>query len=678
MKRVLFLCCLLSLAACVKDSLEEPASGARILGSPASEIALQGALSVQLSPEMAAAVAAAQERLPATRSGAVTRSGVEEIDRLLEEIGADRFQRVVEYDPDWEAVYNRTGMNRWYRVSFDKEEDLAQVGRRFAGLEGVALVEYEVHPRHIRPMSKGPAVPARQGLLPPQTETRASSRMNDHKLAWQWHFENEGPNASFSTPKAGADINLLDAWELCTGNEQIIVAVIDEPVQTTHPDLKANIWSNPSNPEEHGYNFWDNKAELDWLTSGVEDGWPVYADHGTHVAGTIAAVNNNSRGVCGIAGGRSGRGGVKIMSCQVMGYSDGDESHNPIVKAFEYAWKNGAVIAQNSWGYDFGSDTPEEAARKWQGAYGVIRTAIDTFITGAGSQDPNSPLQGGLVLFATGNDGDLIGDAPTYPASYSPVIAVGAMDWSFLPSYYTDYGTWVDITAPGGDDATAKYQGTYYADGEILSTILCDDAIDYKDYRNTDEEKASGWYGYGFMQGTSMACPHVAGVAALGLSYAAELGRKYTAEEFKSLLLSSVYGIDSYFSGTKEGITVPNLTSYRGKMGGGCIDALKLLLAVRGTQAVYVPTGETVQIDFASFFGGEGCMITLESALLESPDRLGLDSESLPLDGSRITFTCPKPGVSMLRITAEAGDTSLTPEFAVVSRAGLAENGGWL
>ena len=71
-------------------------------------------------------------------------------------------------------------------------------------------------------------------------------------------------------------------------------------------------------------------------------------------------------------------------------------------------------------------------------------------------------------------------------------------------------------------------------------------------------------------------------------------------------------------------------------------------------------------------------MITLESALLESPDRLGLDSKSLPLDGSRITFTCPKPGVSMLRITAEAGDTSLTREFAVVSRAGLAENGGWL
>lgn len=673
MKRVLLLCCLLAAAACTKETPESSASEPRVLGTPASEYALQGALSVKLTPEMARAVARAQGVTASTRSASMTRSGVEGIDALLEEIGAERFQRVVDYNPDWEAIYDRTGMNRWYRIAFDREQDLARVGQRFAALEGVDVVEYEVNPRCIRPLSTSPAIPAGQGLLPQRAETRASRRMNDPLLSGQWHFENNGPDEYFASMRAGADIDLVDAWDLCTGNEEIIVAVIDEPVQTTHPDLKANIWSNPSNPDEHGYNFWDNTPELDWKSSTQEQGQWVYADHGTHVAGVIAAVNNNSRGVCGIAGGRSGRGGVKIMSCQIMGYSDGDDSQNPIVKAFEYAWTHGAIIAQNSWGYDLGNGSSTMAAWEWEQGYGVIRDAIDTFIEGAGSQNPNSPLEGGLVLFAAGNDGDRIGDVMTYPASYAPVVAVGALDWGSRPSYYTDYGSWVDISAPGGDVLTSKYQGEYYADGQVLSTILCDDEMTFRDGRKNDN-----LYGYGFMQGTSMACPHVSGVAALGLSYAAQLGRRYSVEEFRSLLLSSVYGVDPYFTGTKEGITVEDLSAYRGKMGGGCVDALKLLLAVRGASALFVPTGSSTEIDFAPFFGGSATSVELQSAVLETPESVGLTVDRLPVVGTRVSFLCPNPGVSMLRITALAGDTTLTQEFALVSRTGLAANGGWL
>ena len=238
------------------------------------------------------------------------------------------------------------------------------------------------------------------------------------------------------------------------------------------------------------------------------------------------------------------------------------------------------------------------------------------------------------------------------------------MDWAFRPAYYTDYGTWVDITAPGGDAYTAPGEnGRNYA--EVLSTILCDDAINYKDGR-----KYKSLYGYGFMQGTSMACPHVSGVAALGLSYAAQLGRQYTVGEFKSLLLSSVYGIDRYFTGTKVGITVPDLSEYRGKMGGGCVDALKMLLAVRGTTALLVPTGESATVDLAGSFGGSQSVITLTSAELDSPSNLGLTSATLSLDGSRITLTCPKQGVSILRVVAVAGDVAGIDDPAGVGKRG--------
>lgn len=685
MKRLLLLCGLLAVFACTKEPADPSGGGtgqkARILGSPTSGMALQGSLSVKLSPEMAQAVATAQALQPATRDGAVTRSGVDGIDAILNEIGAGQFERVIAYNPEWEDVYEQTGINRWYNVSFGDGIELAEVGERLAALPGVAIVEYGINPKYIRPMSEGPAIPASAEMFPPMSETRAGKSMNDPMLPYQWNYDNPGESSfpgAVVKPLSGADINLLDAWQLCTGSEDIIVAVIDEPVQTTHPDLRANIWSNPKNSQEHGYNFWDNTSELDWRTVGGDAQNPEYADHGTHVAGVIAAVNNNGQGICGIAGGRSNSGGVRIMSCQIMGNSAGAGKGNPIVKAFEYAWTNGAIIAQNSWGYNLTSVngdkiTPEQFEREWESNYGIIRDAIDTFIRGAGSRNPNSPLQGGLVIFAAGNEGDIYGDVRRYPGAYDAVIAVGAMDWSFRPAYYSNYGSWVDITAPGGDAYTSGTKDNY---GMILSTILCDDAINFQGGPRS---------GYGFMQGTSMACPHVSGIAALGLAYAAQNGKTYSPAEFKALLLSSIYGIDDYFTGSKAyfdenniPMTIPDLTVYRDKMGGGCIDALKLLLAIKGTPAIYVRTGESVTVDFARYFGGDKSRVALTSAEFASASNLGLTSSAAAFDGTKITFSCPEPGTSMLTIQAKAGDTKFTREFAIVSRAGLAANGGWL
>ena len=682
MKRLLLLGCLLAAFACTKEPAEpsgdKPGAGARIVGVPASKYTLKGSLSLKLTPEMAQSVAAAQAQLPSpdTRSGVQTRSGVDPVDAILNEIGAEHFERIIDYNPEWEAIYDETGINRWYSVAFDDEADLAAIGSRFAALPGVAVVEYGINPKYIRPMSVGPVIPASGDNLPKMGETRAAVVMNDPMLPYQWNFDNPGPNRVFDQPKAGADIDLLDAWQLCTGSEEIVVAVIDQAVQTDHPDLKANIWSNPKNAQEHGYNFWDNSSTLDWksATQDANGGWE-YADHGTHVAGVIAAVTNNGRGVCGIAGGRNSRGGVKIMSCQIMGYSNGGKVGTPSVKALEYAWTNGAVIAQNSWGYVLEDETPQEFEKEWNQGYGVVKDAINTFIRGAAAKNPNSPLQGGLVIFAAGNDGDIYGDAAIYPAAYSPIIAVGAMDWAFRPAYYTDYGPWVDITAPGGDYYASETPSGY---GMILSTILCDETMDFKDGRK------DGAFGYGFLQGTSMACPHVTGVAALGLAYAAQNGKKYTPDQFKALLLSSVYGIDDYFTGSKDyyigntPMTIPDFSVYKNKMGGGCVDALKLLLAIKGTPAIYVKTGEPTTVDFARYFGGDKSVIVLKSAKYASYTNLGVSSSSAAFDGTKITFDCSKTGTSMLTISAAAGDTTIEREFAIVSRPNLAGNGGWL
>ena len=690
-KSLLLAATVLAAASCAKDDTqsggEETAGPVIVNASPA---AIGGEIILKLKTEASGIVEKSRAQ------GVSKGSGIDEIDRILNTVNTVRFERLFPDGGRFEERTRREGLHLWYYAKYDPSVPTSEMASLLSSCKDIEIIEYSLaaetsdHRRAASPAAGAQSVTRAiadevRNVPFPFNESERSQQM-------QWHYNNTG-NIFAQTSQLGADANVYAAWQLSTGNPDVIVAVVDQGVKYDHEDLAANMWVNEAElngtpgvdddgngyvDDIYGYNFTKETGELDFSAELM---------HGTHVAGTIAAVNNNGRGVCGIAGGRSNSGGVRIMSCQIMGNSTTGGKGNPTVKAFEYAWTNGAIIAQNSWGYNLETAdgtkiTPEEFEREWKSNYGIMRDAIDTFVRGAGTRNPNSPLQGGLVIFAAGNEGDVYGDVRIYPAAYDPVIAVGAMDWSFRPAYYTDYGPWVDIAAPGGDRYSGKTTRTasdgrtvFYSNAQILSTILCDDAIAYQDGR-----KDGGMYGYGFMQGTSMACPHVSGVAALGLAYAAQNGKKYTPAEFKALLLSSVYGIDDCFAGSKDGELGPiaDMAVYKNKMGGGCIDALKLLFAVKGTPAVYVRTGEPVTVDFARYFGGDRSRVALTAASFASPGNLGLSSSKAVFDGTKITFDCPEPGTSMLRISAVSGDTEFVREFAVVSRAGLAANGGWL
>lgn len=534
MKRVLFsLSLLVALSACnTTEIYEKPQSStSQEEGYTQHPDAADGILAIYVTEDLAAQF----------EQGAITRSTVESVisSESLLKAGITSIERMFPYAGKFEARTREDGLHRWYNVTFDKSASLTRVANDFFEMDGILKVENRLKSKTFN----------EKPTILPQTATRSGESegyfFNDPRLFQQWHYKNNGYIKGFDAEGfiKGMDINVEPVWSNgISGRPEVVVAIVDGGIDYDHPDLAQNMHINEAElngvegedddnngfvDDIYGYNFVNRDATI------------TPHDHGTHVAGTVAAVNNNGIGVAGVAGGNGDPStGIRMISCQMLHHDEetgmdqaGDMT--AAAEAIKYGADAGAIISQNSWGYTVSTIMSYDTE------------AIDYFAKYAGiDEDGNQvgPMKGGIVLFAAGND------KVTYsnPGQHPTAVCVTSISPDGLKAPYSNYGEWADIAAPGGE----KDRWEAYVSG-VLSTLPVGKYAD----------------DYGSFTGTSMACPHVSGTVALYLSKRIEEGTTegLTPDEVINRLLTTTRSLVEWEP------------EYYDRMGSGLLDATRFV-----------------------------------------------------------------------------------------------------
>lgn len=376
---------------------------------------------------------------------------------------------------------------RSMRMRFDSQAETAVVYRSLGlpdgALNPAAKITDDVRRGKQRTLEVIKALRQRDDVIyaEPNYIRRTFAIPDDTNYSFQWHYDL---------------IHLPEAWDLTIGSPSVIVAVVDNGVLVNHPDLRSKLTGT-------GFDFVSD-VDLSGDGDGIDNNPDDPGDqagtnsassfHGTHVAGTIAAATGNSIGVAGVGW------QTQVMAIRALG-TGGVGTDYDIAQGIRYAAglsndsgtlpASPADIINMSLGSDETSDLLAEA----------VQAAED---------------QGIIVVAAAGNEST---NLPSYPAAYGSVVSVSAVDFAAKLAPYSNFGATIDVAAPGGD-GSADQNGDAIGDG-VLST-------------SGDDSSGTIVMGYRFAQGTSMAAPHVAGVAALMKA----LQPGMTPSDFRALLAS--------------------------------------------------------------------------------------------------------------------------------------------